>query len=132
MNALLTDPSLFESVNCLTGVIAEINETRRESEILHHVVEVENSLKYLPADLKLVSPGRLFLREAQMEKVGSKNQVFDFSFSFSFSLSLSLFFQRRHTPVMLWMFNDCLVWAKIKMRTLEFSGKENKTKKKII
>lgn len=90
-------------MDCLSGVIQEINETRRESEILHHVVELENSLKGLPADLKLVCAGRTFLREAQMEKVNSKNP-------------------RRRSPVMLWMFSDCLVWGKIKMRSMEFNG----------
>ncbi len=100
-------PLLPFSVDCLSGVITEINETRRESEILHHVVELENSVKGLPPDLKLVFPGRAFVREAQMEKINSKNQ-------------------RRRSPVMLWMFSDCLVWGKIKHRNLEFNGDDKK------
>jgi hypothetical protein len=36
---------LTMAIDCLSGVIREINETRRESELLHHVVQLENSLK---------------------------------------------------------------------------------------
>ena len=81
--------------------IKVINEKRGESETLHHVVQLENSLRNLPANLKLVVPGRTFVREALMEKVRKG---------------------RRHEQCMVWCFSDCLVFGKTQGKSLYFKG----------
>jgi hypothetical protein len=94
---------LTMAIECLSGVIREINETRRESELLHHVVELENSLRNLPSDFRLVAPGRALVRDAHMERLGKKSQ-------------------RRRVPILVWMFSDCLVWGRAKGKASEFKG----------
>lgn len=96
-DACVDKKDLLAAIECLGEVIRVINETRRESELLHHVVQLENSLKNLPADLRLVAPGRTFVREAQMERVRKKNA-------------------RRRAVTMVWMFSDCLLWGQVKAK----------------